>query len=106
VLLIVAIWAAYVRRIKVLGPITTGRLLVWSFPAVMFVVNLAFYYVVYVYHFVTLPEGENPRTITRKPIFDEFDLGPWEIKYTIVIPLALTLALIGASIIRDARRAK
>lgn len=106
VLLIVAIWAAYVRRMKVLGPVTTGRLLVWSFPAVMFVVNLAFYYVVYVYHFVTLPEGENPRTITRKPIFDEFDLGPWEIKYTIVIPLALTLALIGAAIIRDARRAK
>ena len=105
-LICLAIVAAYVRRMKVLGPIPLGRLLFWAFPSVMFVVNLAFYYAVYGYHFLTLPEGENPRTITRKPIFDEFEAAFWDIKYTIVFTLGLTLALIGAVIIRDARRAK
>lgn len=104
-LVCVAILAAYVRRMKVLGPTSAGRLLVWAFPSLMFAMNMAFYYLIYSYHFLTLPEGENPRSITRKPIFDEFELGPWEIKYTVVIALGLALIVIGAAVVRDARRA-
>jgi TRAP-type mannitol/chloroaromatic compound transport system permease small subunit len=102
----IATCAAYLRRMKVLGPVPLGRLLLWAFPSVMFAINLAFYYAAYGWHALTLPEGENPRTIARKAIFGEFDLGPWEIKYTIVITLALSLAVIGAALLRDARRAK
>ena len=45
-----------------------------------------------------------PRTISRAPVFDEFDLGPWEIKYTIVMTLVLTVVVIGLALLRDRRR--
>ncbi|MDA7424813.1 TRAP transporter small permease subunit [Thalassococcus lentus] len=106
VLMAVALWSMYLRRMKVLTEPTLGRKLLWAFPSTMFVVNLILYYVLYSYHWLTLPEGQIPRTISRKPIFDEFEAGPWDIKYTIVISLGLTLMLIGAAILRDARRAR
>lgn len=105
-LIAVAIWSMYLRRMKVLTEPTLGKQLLWAFPSTMFAVNLAIYYAIYGYHWLTLPEGDNPRTISRKPIFDEFDLGPWEIKYTIVITLALTIIIIGLALLRDARRAR
>lgn len=101
-----ATWAAYVRRFKVLAEPRTGRLLLWAFPSVMFVVNLIVFRVLYGWHWFQLPEDANPRTITRKPIFDEFDLGPYEIKYTVVIALVLTIVLIGLALWNDARRAR
>jgi TRAP-type mannitol/chloroaromatic compound transport system permease small subunit len=106
VLTFAALCAMYVRQMRKLGEMRLGRLLLCAFPSVMFVVNLAIYYVFYVYHYVTLPEDQNPRTIARKPIFDEFEvLGIWDIKYTIVLTLVLTIALIGAALLRDRRRA-
>lgn len=104
--LVLAIVAAYIRRFAVLAEPRLGRLLLWAFPSTMFAVNLALYYAIYVYHWLTLPADENPRTIARKPIFEEFDLGPWEIKYTIVLTLVLTAAVIGLALWRDAKRAR
>lgn len=105
-LLALAIVAAYVRRLSVLAEPRLGRLMVWALPSVMFVVNLVIYYILYSYHWLTLPEDQNPRTIGRKPIFDEFDLGPWEIKYTIVMTLIGTALVIGLALWRDGRRAR
>lgn len=106
VLISLAAWSMYVRRLQVLMEPTLGRKLLYAFPSVMFVVNLIFYYAAYLYHLALLPEGDNPRTILRKPIFDEFELGPWDLKYTVVIALALTIVIIGLALLRDARRAK
>lgn len=105
-LIAVAICAAYVRRFKVLAEPRLGRLLLWAFPSTMFVVNLVVYYALYGYHWFTLPEGENTRTIGRNAIFDEIEIGPWEIKYTILITLVATALVIGLALLRDARRAR
>ncbi len=101
----VAIWSAYVRRMRALAEPRLGRLLFWAFPSVMFVVDLVVYYIAYAYFRLTLPPDQNPRTIGRKPFFDEFDFGPWELKYTVVIALVLTIILIGLALLRDRRRA-
>lgn len=106
VLMALAAWTIYVRRMRTLMAPTLGKLLFWAFPSVMFAINLAVYYAFYMFHWLTLPEDQNPRTIGRKPIFDEFELGPWDIKYTIVITLVLTIAVIGAALWRDKRGAK
>lgn len=104
VLIGAATWSLYVRRVRVLTAPTPGRLLLWAFPSVMFALNLAIYNSLYVWHWLTLPEGEPPRTITRKPVFDAFDLGPWEIRYTLVLTLVATVVVIGAALLRDRRR--
>lgn len=101
----IATWAAYVRRLKVLMEPKLGRQLLFAFPSTMFIVNLWVYYTLYLYTWATLPEGTNTREIGRAAIFDEFDFGPWEIKYTIAITLVLTLIIIGLALLRDKRRA-
>ena len=103
-LMAVAVWSIYVRRINVLDEPTLGRQLLWAFPSTMFIVNLITYYTIYGYLWLTLPEGENPRTIRRAEIFDEFEVGPWDIKYTIVITLVLTIVVIALALLRDRRR--
>lgn len=100
----IATWAAYVRRLSVLMEPKFGRQLLFAFPSTMFIINLWVYYTCYLYVWATLPEGTNPRMIGRAPIFDEFDFGPWEIKYTIAITLVLTILVIGLALWRDARR--
>ncbi|SDE04465.1 TRAP transporter small permease subunit [Ruegeria marina] len=106
VLIAMATWSMYKRRLKVLTAPTLGRKLLYALPSTMFAINLAAYYAIYVYHWLTLPEGENPRAIARKPIFDEFEAGPWDIKYTIVITVVLTIVVVGLALLRDARRAR
>lgn len=102
----IAVWAAYVRRLRVLTTPTLGKQLVFAFPSVMFMVNLWIYYTAWIVIWATAEEGTQTRQIGRHAFFDEFDIGPWEIKYTIVLSIALTLILIGAALVRDARRAK
>lgn len=106
ILVAIAIWSIYLRRMRVLAEPTLGRQLLWALPSTMFAVNLVIYYVIYLYHLAGLPEGENPRTITRKPIFDEMELGPWDIKYTILMTLVATAVVIGLALLRDRRGAR
>ncbi len=104
-LIALAIWSIYTRRMRVLAEPTLFRKLLWAFPSTMFAVNIVVYYIAYVYYRARLPEGKNPRTIMREPIFDEFEVGPWDLKYTVVIALVLTIVIIGLARMRDARRA-
>ncbi|MCG6904479.1 MAG: TRAP transporter small permease subunit [Rhodobacter sp.] len=103
-LMALAIWSMYIRRLAVLTVPKPGRQLLWAFPSTMFAVNLVVYYAFYLFYLITLPEGESARSISRNPIFGEVELGPWDIKYTIIITFALTLVLIGAALWRDSRR--
>jgi TRAP-type mannitol/chloroaromatic compound transport system permease small subunit len=107
VLTFFAVCSMYIRQMRKLGETRLGRLLLWAFPSVMFVVNLAVYYALYGYHFLNLPEDENARTILRKPIFDEVEvMGIWEVRYTIIITLVITILLISLALLRDSRGAK
>lgn len=106
VLIALAIVAIYVRKMRLNGETRLGRLLLWAFPSLMFVINLAIYYALYGYHYLTLEEGQNPRTIRREAVFGEVDLfGIWDIRYTIIAALVVTLAVIGTALLRDVRRA-
>ena len=71
----------------------------------MFLVNLAVFYVIWWAIYLTSPAETNMRQVSRHPIFDEFEVGNWEIKYTIVITLVVTLLVIGLARMLDRRNA-
>lgn len=90
-----AIWSAYHRYLSQLTEPTLFKKLFYAFPTTMYVVNLALYYAIWWVIYLTSPAEATTRDVGRHPIFDEFDLGPWEIKYTIVITLVVTFAVLG-----------
>ena len=90
-----AAWSAYVRYLSKLMKPTLSRQMIYAFPATMFLINLAVYYMIWWFIYLTSPEGTTSREVGRSTIFDEFALGAYDIKYTIVITLVVTLALIG-----------
>ena len=96
-----AAWSAYVRYLSKLMKPTLSRQMIYAFPATMFLINLAVYYMIWWFIYLTSPEGTTSREVGRSTIFDEFALGAYDIKYTIVITLVVTLALIGLARFRD-----
>lgn len=101
VLIGIAIWSAYVRNLAKLVEPTLWRQMLYAFPSTMFLVNLAVYYTIWTFVFMTSPEGTTTREVGRAAIFDEFEMGSYEIKYTIVITLIATVLLIGAARLLD-----
>ena len=97
----VAIWAAYVRNLALLTRPVFWKQLLFAFPATMFLVNLATYYTLWWGVYLTSPAETNIRQIGRHMIFDEFELGVYDIKYTIVITLVLTIIVIAAARLFD-----
>lgn len=89
-----AIWAAYVRNLSKLTEPALWKQLLWAFPATMFIVNLIAFYAIWWAIRITSPAEVSNRDVSRSAIFDEFDLGPYEIEYTIPISLVLTVLLI------------
>lgn len=100
-LIAVACWSAYLRNLSKLVEPRLWRQLLWAFPSTMFMVNLAVYYGIFGYLRLVSPPEMSNRDIGRLPIFDEFALGSYDIKYTIVITLVATLLLIGAARLLD-----
>ncbi len=97
----IAIWSAYVRCLSMLTRPVLWKQLLFAFPSTMFMVNLAIYYIIWWYLRLTSPAEVTSREINRMPIFDEFELGVYEIKYTIVITLVATIVVIGAARLLD-----
>jgi TRAP-type mannitol/chloroaromatic compound transport system permease small subunit len=93
ILLIIAIWSRYVSRLSVLCQPTLARQLLFALPGVMLLINLAIYYLFYTYAWITLPEGEPTRKILRHALFDDVEVGPWDIKYTVLITIAVSALL-------------
>jgi TRAP-type mannitol/chloroaromatic compound transport system permease small subunit len=100
----IAIWSAYVRYLSRLTQPTLFKQLLIAFPSTMFMVNLIVFYVIYWYLYLGLEEGANPRTISRNPIFDEFEILGQDIKYTIIITFITTLVVLGAAWLYCRRR--
>ncbi len=95
VLMAFAAWSAYLRNLAALTEPALWKTLLFAFPTTMYLVNLTVYYLLWGAIYVTSPEGMTTRDMGRHVIFDEFDLGQWEIKYTIVITIVATVLLIG-----------
>jgi len=94
-LIAVAAWSAYVRNLSRLTRPVLWKKLLYAFPATMFAINLVTYYAIWWAIYLTSPAETNTRQVGRHPVFDTFELGNWEIKYTIVISLAITILVIG-----------
>lgn len=101
VLIGVAIWSAYVRNLAKLVEPKLWRQMLYAFPSTMFLVNLAVYYTTWTFVYVTSPDGTTTREVGRAAIFDEFEMGRYDIKYTIVITLIVTVLLVGAARLLD-----
>ena len=100
-----ATWAAYVRNLAKLTEPTLYKQLMVAFPALWFVMNLVCYYAIWwVLRLTSGPDVSN-RDIGRMGVFDEFDLGPYEIKYTVVISLVATIAVLLLVRLMSGRRA-
>jgi TRAP-type mannitol/chloroaromatic compound transport system permease small subunit len=102
-LIAVAAWAAYVRNLSQVTQPTLFKKLVFAFPSTMFLVNLAVFYVLWWAIYLTSPADTTTRQVGRHAVFDEFEIGNWEIKYTIVITIVVTFALIGIAWLMDRR---
>lgn len=92
-----AIWAAYVRNLAKLTEPTLWKQLLWAFPSTMFAINLIVFYGIWWAIRLTSPAEVTNREVGRAAIFDEFELGVYDIEYTIAITLVVTLLVIGAA---------
>lgn len=100
-----ATWSAYTRYLSQLTEPTLFKTLFYAFPTAMYLVNLALYYAMWWAIYLTSPAETTTREVGRHALFDEFDLGPWEIKYTIVITLVVTFALLGVAKVLESKSA-
>lgn len=90
-----ATWAAYVRALSKLTEPLWWKKLFWAFPSTMFVINLVIYYALWWAIYLTSPEGTTTREVGRHAIFDEIEIGNYDIKYTIIITVIATFVVIG-----------
>ncbi|SDZ11940.1 TRAP-type mannitol/chloroaromatic compound transport system, small permease component [Jannaschia faecimaris] len=97
-----AIWSAYVRYLAMITTPLWWRKLLYAFPAVAFVVNLAIYYAALGLVLATSEPGTTARQASRHWFFDTLVIGPEEMKYTIASALVVTIIIIAAAyVLRD-----
>lgn len=87
----VACWSAYVRNLAQLMQPTLYRKMIWALPSTFFIINLVVYKVLWVGSWLVAEEGASVRDVGRVAIFDEYEIGPYEIKYTIMITCVVTV---------------
>ncbi|UWQ17187.1 TRAP transporter small permease subunit [Jannaschia sp. M317] len=91
-----AIWFAYTRNLaKITNPLWWRKLL-YAFPSIAFVVNLAIYYLVLGIVLMTT-EATTAREATRHWFFDTFEIGPEEMKFTVASALIVTVIIIAVA---------
>ncbi|GGB45726.1 hypothetical protein GCM10011316_17240 [Roseibium aquae] len=104
ILIGIATWAIYLRFLSKLTRPVLWKQLLYAFPSTMFLVNLAVYYAIWWGVWLTSPAGTDVREVGRHVLFDEVELGNYDIKYTIMITLIATLAVIVATRAFDRKR--
>ena len=97
-----ATWFAYVRMLSQLVRPLWWRKLFWAFPSVAFAVNLAIYYAALGIVLMTSEPGTTAREAVRHPFFGVLEIGPEEMKWTVLSALIATVALIAVTyVLRD-----
>ena len=89
-----AIWSAYLRLLNMLTRPALWKQLLFAFPATAYAANLAIYYAIYSVLFLTRAEDMTGRDVGRLPIFGELEIGPHEIRYTVLMGLIAAILLI------------
>ncbi|MEM8812906.1 MAG: TRAP transporter small permease subunit [Pseudomonadota bacterium] len=101
VLMGIAAWAFSVRCLGKLTRPVLWKQLLWAFPSTMYLVNLAVYYAIWWALRLTSPAETTDREIGRAAIFDEYEFGNYDIPFTIMITVVVTLVVIGAARLLD-----
>lgn len=96
-----AAWSAYVRFLTELTRPVLWKKLLFAFPSFMFAVNLVVFYAIWWFVYLTSPAETTAREVGRHAIFDEFEFGNYDIKYTIVITLVVTILVLGIARLMD-----
>lgn len=97
----IACWAALIRLIKRLKKPTLSRQMLYALPSTMFLINLVIYFVLWIISWATAAPDASTRDIGRHWFFDELELGPYDIKYTIIATVILSVVVIGLARIYD-----
>lgn len=94
IVIMVAIWSAYVRHLSQLTRPALWKQLLFALPSTVFGIQLIIWYACVGWLMATDPEVDSIRTATRAAIFDDLAFGPWEMKKTIALALVATLIVI------------
>lgn len=96
-----AIWSAYVRYLSQIVSPLWWRKLLYAFPAVAFLVNLAIYYGALGIVLMTSEAGTTARDAGRHWFFDEIELPlNQDMKITVLAALVVTVLIIAAAYLR------
>lgn len=94
VLIAFACWSAYVRYLSKLMEPTWFRKLFYALPTTFFITNMIVFRLFWSYHWLIAEEDATVRDITRAPIFDAWEPGNYEIQYTALISIAVTIVVL------------
>ncbi|SEW09617.1 TRAP-type mannitol/chloroaromatic compound transport system, small permease component [Cognatiyoonia koreensis] len=100
-LIAVACVSALIRLITRLSRPTLSRFILWSLPATMLAVNIAVFYLALGFLTLTAAPEATSRDISRHWFFDDFEFWKYDIKYTVLIGVVLTLIILGLARILD-----
>ncbi|MEJ6396507.1 TRAP transporter small permease subunit [Yoonia sp. 208BN28-4] len=89
-----ACWSAYVRYLTRLTTPTLFRKLLYALPSTFFIINMIVFRLVWSFTWLTAEDGATSRDISRAPIFDAWEPGRYEIAYTALISVAVTLVVL------------
>lgn len=92
-----ATWSAYVRFLSKIVKPTLWRQMLYALPSTIFLVNLVIYYTIWWALRLTTPAEVSDRDIGRHWLFETFEIGPEEMKWTVLFALIGTVILIGAA---------
>ncbi|KAA8614296.1 TRAP transporter small permease subunit [Salipiger aestuarii] len=94
VFIAIAVWSTYVRLLGDLTRPVLWKQLFWAFPSVAYAVNLALYYALFGFFYLTRGENTSSRDVGRLPVFGELEFGAHDMRYTVLGALILTVLLI------------
>lgn len=96
-----ATWSAYVRHLRKLVEPTFWRQMLYALPSTIFIINLMIYYTIWWALRLTSPPEVTDRDIGRHWLFDTFEIGPEEMKWTVLFALIATVIVIAAAWLLD-----
>jgi len=99
VVMIIAAWGAYVRRLGSITEPVLWRKLLWAFPSTMYVFNLLSFYAIWWWIKLTARapdtgEALRNRDVSRHDFFDPLEFGVHEMPKTILIAAVLSVLAI------------
>ena len=99
-----ASWAALIRLVGRLYRPTLSRVLFNAIPAVFFTINLIVWHVAMSGTLLFSAEGTTARDVGRLWFFDEVEVGPYDIKVTVIVSVVATIVVLALARVLDSNK--